>query len=223
MPFEPDLHRASAADYNSNSALADNQFTLAHQIDSYIRATLESRNIDKAKANESLQRLPTYQIGDIVYLKAPPHSSTPAYQIPNSPFQYTYRGPFRVKKTIGPVNYLIENVLYPTKSPEVVHVQRLERGPLITSPETFSTMTPENTDSAPSATLTPTPIPTATTTTTSTTSLPPEIKPTDSAPSNLHTTRSQGVPYRPNYNESLLSHLPSNDANFAAARPSRKK
>ena len=46
--FKPDLHRASVADYNSDSALADNQFTLAYQIDSYTRTTLDFRNNNKA-------------------------------------------------------------------------------------------------------------------------------------------------------------------------------
>ena len=86
MPSEPDLHRASTADYNSDSALADNQFTLAYQIDSYTRTTLEFCNINKAKSNESLQRLPTYQTDDIVYLKTPSHSSASAHPIPNSSF-----------------------------------------------------------------------------------------------------------------------------------------
>ena len=87
IPFKPDLHRASAANYNSYSTITDNQFTLTYQIDSYTRTTLEFRNIKKkAKANESLQRLHTYQTDDIVYLKTPFHSSASAHLIPNSSF-----------------------------------------------------------------------------------------------------------------------------------------
>lgn len=209
LPFEPDMQRSRAEDYNSPSDAADFLFYKAVNIDNMIRGLLNSRLIKAAEANKQLQRIPTYQVNDLIYLRTPPNIP----RLHDSPFPIKHQGPYIVTKVLSPINYLVQDTRRQYSQPEVVHVQRMSRASSDLNPSSTPAPPPISFNQPPASSpvtsstlqsraLLPQPTPPRSSDPSSS-SLPPDVKPINHQ-SQRYQLRDSASEYRPNYNESFL-------------------